>query len=168
MVIVAVRSVPIRPIVSGRYRCWRPTRVACSTAFVRRSLVGPGADAWIVSRSSCRNPAEPVATANPTTTTSPWTRTSDTANASPREWLVPSAVRMLTIASFNSVTRPVYIRVSRASSPVSSQVSLTCEALLISRSCLRGHAYAQRAGLHLHLELLDLLAFAPVDLVEDL
>ena len=68
----------------------------------RRSLVGPGAEAWIVSRSSCRSHDEPVATVMPTMTTRPWTGTSETENARPRAWVVPSAARSRTIASLSA------------------------------------------------------------------
>ena len=45
--------------------------------------------------------------------------------------VVPSAARSRTTASFSSATRPVLRSVLRASSPVSSHVSLTCEAVLM-------------------------------------
>ena len=75
------------------------------------------------------------------------TSTSDVAYASDRAWLKPSATRSRMNASRSSWRRPVSPSVSRASSPVSSQVSGTGVAVLIG--CGRRDADRHRAGLHL-------------------
>ena len=104
---------------------------ACSTAFVSRSLVGPGGrrldgvDEQLTKargaesrrRGRRRRPALARERARPQT-------------RGQRAWLVPSAARSRTTASFSSAIRPVDTSVLRASSPVSSHVSLTSDAVL--------------------------------------
>ena len=95
----------------------------------------------------------------------PWTRTSEVANASDREWLVPSARRKRVKALCRSRTA----RAARASPsgrrPCSSHVSGTRAAVLTTAS---GTATVMAAGLDLRLQLLDLLAVAAVELVRHL
>ncbi len=144
----------------------RPSR-ACSTASVRSCPAGAGTALWIAADDlAAHPPGSRTRPRSPTSAMSPWTSTSDVTNASERAWLKPSAARSLTNESLSSCTRPVSRSVLRASSP--GELPGLGNPGGRAHAPLRRNADLDRGRLDLDLELLDLLAVAAVELVQDL
>ena len=131
MSVVPVMSAVTPTTTRTTYCPEAPVSYAWKTALVSALPAGPGTASMMVRTMVALRSVSPSAAAIPTSRITPCTSSSDVTNASERAWLNPSAARKRTNASFTSFLRPVRRSVSRASSPLSSQVSGTNRAALM-------------------------------------